>query len=306
MFDRRSWHAGALCVLATFMLAAGGCASGQTFATPEEAMQAVAGFAGTLDRKKVEAIFGPGATEVLWSGDDVADREDGERVRDMILKRVEIIHDGDDWAMAEVGDERWQFPVPLVRSSKGWRFDLAAGREEIHNRRVGRNELHAIATLHACVDAQREYASVSRDGEPIAYAQKFWSSPGLHDGLYWPTAAGEPESPMGPLVSEAAEEGYRRGESGPVPYHGYYFKILTRQGKSAPGGAKSYVDAGGRMTGGFAAVAWPATYGNSGVMTFIVNQLGVVYQQDLGRPSDASVPPVTAYDPGEDWEPVRD
>jgi hypothetical protein len=223
----------------------------------------------------------------------------------MIQQRVEIMQEGDE-ATATLGDAQWPFPIPLKRVKDGWRFDLSAGREEIHNRRIGRNELHTIATLHAFVDAQREYALVARDGEPLAYAQKFWSTEGLHDGLYWPTADGEPDSPMGPLVAEAAAAGYVHSEAGPIPYHGYYYKILTGQGPSAPGGERSYLDSGGRLTRGFAAVAWPATYGNSGVMTFIVNQIGIVFQNDLGPSADAASPPVAVYDPDESWEPVPD
>ncbi len=305
MIDRYTMRAACLCALSGAMALSAGCASGRTFATPQDAMKTVGEVAGTHNKEKLDEIFGSGATDVLWSGDPVADREDGLRVREMIQQRVEITQDGNQ-AIAAVGDAQWPFPIPLRKTHGGWRFDLAAGREEIHNRRIGRNELHAIATLRAYVVAQREYASVSRDGEPIAFAQKVWSLPGLHDGLYWPTAEGEPPSPLGPLVADAANAGYERSEAGPIPYHGYYYRILTGQGRSAPGGEKSYLDFGGRMTGGFAAVAWPATYGNSGVMTFIVNNVGIVFQKNLGPQADATGPPVTAYDPDKTWEPVAD
>ncbi len=305
MSDRCTIGAACMCVLTGAALMSAGCTGARTFATPQDAFKAVGEGAGKHDEEQIDEIFGSGATEVLWSGDPVADREDGLRVGEMIKQRVEIAERGDE-ATATLGDAQWPFPIPLKRVKGGWRFDLAAGREEIHDRRIGRNELHAIATLHAYVDAQREYAMVSRDGEPLAYAQKFWSMEGLHDGLYWPTAEGQPESPMGPLVAEAAAAGYRRSETGPIPYHGYYYRILTGQGPSAPGGAKTYLDSGGRMTGGFAAVAWPATHGNSGVMTFIVNQVGIVFQDDLGPSDDPAIPPVTVYDPDENWEPVPD
>ncbi len=305
MFDRCTIGAACMCVLSGAALMSAGCSSARTFATPQDAFNAVAEVAGQQDKKQVDEIFGSGATDVLWSGDPVADHEDGQRVREMIQQRVDITVAGEE-ATATLGDAEWPFPVPLKRVKGGWRFDLAAGREEIHDRRIGRNELHTVATLHAFVDAQREYGLVSHDGEPLAYALKFLSMEGLHDGLYWPTGEGEPESPLGPLVAEAAAAGYRRSEAGPTPYHGYYYRILTGQGPSAPGGAKTYLDSGGRLTGGFAAVAWPATYGNSGVMTFIVNQVGIVFQSDLGPSEDAAIPPVTVYDPDGSWEPVPD
>jgi hypothetical protein len=305
MFHRCTIGAACVWVLSGAALLSAGCTSARTFATPLDAFNAVAEFAGTQDKEQVDATFGSGASEVLWSGDPVADREDGQRVAEMIRERVDITQQGDE-ATATVGEAQWPFPIPLKRVKDGWRFDLAAGREEAHNRRIGRNELYTIATLHGYVDAQREYALVPRDGEPTAYAQKLLSMEGLHDGLYWPTAEGEPESPLGPLVADAAAAGYHRSEAGPMPYHGYYYRILTGQGPSAPGGERTYLDSGGRMTGGFAAVAWPATYGNSGVMTFIVNQVGIVFQNDLGRSADATVQPVTLYDPDENWEPVPD
>ncbi len=305
MFDRCTIGAAWMCVLSGAAMMSAGCTHARTFATPLDAFNAVAEVAGKQDKELVDAIFGSGAAEVLWSGDPVADHEDGLRVGEMIRQRVDITQQGDE-ATATVGEAQWPFPIPLKRVKDGWRFDLAAGREEIHNRRIGRNELHTIATLHAYVDAQREYALVSRDGEPLGYAQKFLSMEGLHDGLYWPTTEGQPESPLGPLVAEAAAAGYHRSEGGPIPYHGYYYRILTGQGPSAPGGGKTYLDSGGRMTGGFAAVAWPATYGNAGVMTFIVNQVGIVFQNDMGPHANAATPPVTVYDPDESWEPVPD
>ena len=175
------------------------------------------------------------------------------------------------------------------------------------NRRIGRNELLTIETLHDYVDAQREYFAQGRDGNPPAYAQKFRSGEGRHDGLFWPTAQGEPESPMGELAARAAAEGYRRdNDPEPDPYHGYYYRVLTAQGKAAAGGEKSYLDAKGLMTGGFAAIAWPARYGKGGVMTFIVNQQGIVLQKNLGAETEKAVQSITAYNPDKTWKPAGD
>jgi hypothetical protein len=163
-----------------------------------------------------------------------------------------------------------------------------------------------MATLHALVDAQREYASAPRDGKPTSYAQKLVSDEGKHDGLYWPVKEGEPESPLGPELAAAAAEGYRRSTDGPVPFHGYKYRLLTAQGAAAPGGAKNYVDAKGLLTGGFAMIAWPAKYGNSGVMTFLVNHRGIVFQRDLGAETEEAAAKITSYDPDTSWSPARD
>ncbi len=287
------------------LLCASGCAtSGRTYSSPEEAMQAVADVAGTGDRQRVEEIFGPEALEVISSGDPVADRADGLRVKQMILDRVEF-EGSEDEVVAVVGDDRWPFPIPLVRTGSGWRFDLEAGEEELLNRRIGRNELQIIATLREYVHAQREYASIGRDGHPSTYAQKVRSTAGHHDGLYWPVAEGDPESPLGELVADAVEAGYAASaDDGPRPFHGYYFRILTRQGAGAPGGERDYVNSRGLMTAGFAAVAWPATYDNSGVMTFLVNHLGIVFEKDLGPNTDKTVRSIRSYDPDDTWAPV--
>lgn len=286
------------------LLAAAGCAThGRTYPTPEAAMAAVADVAGKGDQQAVDEIFGAGATGVLWSGDPVSDRADGEIVRQMILDRVEVSEDGGR-ALVSIGDDDWPFPIPLVKVHDGWRFDLDAGEQEMLNRRVGRNELRTIATMHAYVDAQREYAAVGRDGNPPAFAQRFRSRPGMHGGLYWATGADDAESPLGPLVAEAVVQGYSTTDDGPRPFHGYYYRILTAQGPHAPGGAERYVDEQGLMTGGFAAVAWPATWGNSGVMTFIVSDLGIVYQKDLGRDTAKAAGAITSFDPDDAWGPA--
>jgi hypothetical protein len=293
-------------LLAVLVCVAAGCAttpSHTSFTTREEAMTALADLLGLGDQVRADALLGAGAFEMLSSGDPVADREDALKVKAMIREKVEFDEDG-DLSFALIGADAWPFTVPLRSYDDGFRFDLEAGKEELLTRRIGRNELVTIAALHELVDAQREYAAVGRDGKPPCYAAKLWSSEGLHDGLYWETAEGEAESPMGPFVAEAAEEGYEQSEDGPKPYHGYRYRLLTAQGAGAPGGAKSYLDAGGLLTGGFAVLAWPATYGNSGLQTFIVNQQGIVFEQDLGEGTEEAVAAIEVYDPDSSWEPV--
>ena len=296
--------------LATCLVLACGCARAwktKSFDTPDQAMYALAGVIGTGNTPEAEEILGVGGPELLRSGDEVADRADAEHVQESIRERLTFENHGADTKVALIGREAWPFPIPLVKDDGRWRFDLAAGVEEVANRRVGRNELSTIATLHAYVDAQHEYVSVGRDGLPPAYASKVLSTPGKHDGLHWETAEGEPESPLGPLVAAATEEGYlAEGGEGGNPYHGYRFRLLTRQGVNAPGGAKDYVDEKGLMTRGFAMLAWPAKYESSGVMTFVVGPQGIVFQKDLGPDTDKAVTSVSAFDPDESWDPTGD
>jgi hypothetical protein len=290
-------------------LAAAGVRAGTptaTFKTPEEAIQALAAGIEKPDEAVSAALFGKDWRDLLGSGDPETDREDALQVRAMILERVDFDDAEGSRKVALLGNDEWPFPIPLVQEGGLWRFDVAAGREELLNRRVGRNEILTLATLHAYVDAQREYRTVGRDGNPPAYAKKLRSDEGLHNGLYWPTAPGEPESPIGDLVAKAATGAATQGDDGPDPYHGYFFRLLTSQGKSAPGGAKSYLDEKGLMTGGYAAIAWPSRYGNSGVMTFIVNQQGIVFQKDLGAETEKAAAAITAYDPDETWDPTGD
>ena len=275
-----------------------------TFATPEEAMQALADLAGTGDKQKAEEIFTPSGVDLLSSGDAAADREDALKVKALILEKV-AFEELDGSRIALLGNDAWPFPIPLVPQEGRWRFDTEAGREELLNRRIGRNELLALASLRAYVDAQHEYFAQGRDGHPPAYARKFLSDAGMQDGLYWPAAEGEPESPIGPLLADADVEG-RAASAGPEPFNGYYFRILDAQGKDAPGGARSYVDAQGLMTAGFAAIAWPAKYGNSGIMSFLVSQPGIVFQKDLGPETDAAAVATTSYDPDSSWIPTPD
>ena len=286
-------------------LLAAGCASDRsaTFTSPDAAIRQLV--AAADDPEAAEELLGPGGFSLLRSGDDVADQQDYEAVLALIEQKLAFEEVGEGRVIALLGEDAWEFPIPLVAAGGGWRFDVEAGREEITNRRVGRNEISTLATLREMVDAQREYAAEGRDGHPPAFAARLLSTPGRHDGLYWPVAEGEPESPLGELVAGAAEEGYRSGEP-PIPYHGYHYRLLTAQGARAPGGARDYLDAQGLLTGGFAVIAWPASYGSSGVMTFQVNHQGIVFQKDLGRGTRDAVAKIRAYDPDGSWTPTGD
>ena len=286
----------------------------RTFKTPEQAVEALSAALEKNEPADLEALFGPGSLEHLRSGDEVADREDIANVRKLIAEKVAFEDVDESAKMANFGNDAWPFPFPLIANEDGkWRFDLAGGIQELHNRRVGSNELETLASLHAYVDAQREYFRALPQGAPPQFAQKFMSDEGTKNGLYWPTAEGEEPSPLGDLFAVASGEGYfaddaAAAESGePAAYHGYHYRILTAQGENAPGGgARSYIDKDGKMRTGFAAVAWPASYGNSGIMTFIVNQRGIVYQKDLGTDTPVVVAAINAYDPDSSWQPTGD
>jgi hypothetical protein len=256
---------------------------------------------GQGDEARIEAIFGPGSADLFRSGDEDADREDGEHVKFLIQTGVAFDDFDENTKVALLGEDEWPFPIPLTREDGGWRFNTAAGREELLNRRIGRNELWVLTSMHEIVDAQREYRSESRDGKPPAFAQKFRSSESMRDGLYWHSEEGDDLSPLGDLLAES--EGW---SDEPRPFHGYFFRIMTRQGDSAPGGARSYLDESGLLTGGFAVVAWPAKYGNSGVMTFITNHYGLVFQKDLGAETNQAVTAIQSYDPDTTWTPTGD
>jgi hypothetical protein len=279
--------------------------SSLAFDTPEDAVHYL--MVSAEDPEAAEQLLGPGGFDLLRSGDEVADRQDFEAVVELMREKLAFEDLGDGRKLALLGDDAWELPIPLASDEHGWHFDVEAGREEILNRRVGRNELSTIETLRAVVEAQREYAAAPRDGIPPAFAQRLLSSPGRHDGLYWPATEGQEESPLGPFVAEAAEEGYKgAGQGKLIPYHGYFYRLLTAQGASAPGGARNYLDKQGRLTGGFAVVAWPATHGNSGVMTFLVNQQGIVFQRDLGPQTAEAAARIQSYDPDEGWMPSVD
>lgn len=272
----------------------------KSFPSPEDAVGALMAAAKANDEKALLAIFGPDGKSLVQSGDPVQDRQGREWFVAAYQEKHALTGEGDSRTL-EVGNNDWPFPVPLVKAGDAWRFDSAQGNEELLNRRIGKNELDTIQVLLALVDAQREYASVDRDGDGLLeYAQKFGSDKGKKNGLYWRPAAGEPESPLGPLVADAVQEGYRKQGSKPVPYHGYYYKILKAQGKDAQGGAYSYL-AKGKMIGGFAILAYPAQYGASGVMTFLVNHDGVVFQKDLGADTAAAAPKITKFNPDQTW-----
>jgi hypothetical protein len=251
-------------------------------------------------------MFGPDGEELIVSGDPVSDDQRREAFIRTYEEKNSLVPEGDTMVLV-IGQMDWPFPIPLVKTGDQWMFDTAAGKEEILNRRIGENELDTVQTLLAVVDAQREYAMVDRDGDGIrSYAAEFGSDPGKMNGLYWLTQTGEPPSPLGELVAEARAEGYSRkgGESGPIPYHGYIFRMLTKQGPHADGGAYDYI-VKNRMIGGFAVVAYPAVYGSTGVMTFLVNHRGMVYQKDLGENTDAIAKAMTSFDPDLNWKEVE-
>jgi hypothetical protein len=276
---------------------------GAAFTTPDKAVAAFIAAARANDAASLLRILGPTAQEVIDSGDAVADHEMRERFVARYDSAHKIEREDDRKAVLVIGTEEWPFPIPLVRVGNRWRFDVAAGADEILNRRVGRNELNAIEVCRAYVQAQRDYAAgrVAAHQRP-EYAQRFMSSPGTHDGLYWPAKEGEPESPVGPMMARARAEGYGTGKAADegAPYHGYRYAILTRQGPAASGGAKDYV-VNGHMVGGFALVAFPAAYGDSGVKTFIVDQDGIVYERDLGPETAKLAAAMTEFDPGPGW-----
>jgi DUF2950 family protein len=279
----------------------------KTFASPEEAADALVAAARAGKTGELEAILGPASRKLVFSGDPVADREGREKFVSDYEQKHGIDRQTDTVAVVLISADEWPFPIPIVKQGDTWSFDTKAGADEILNRRIGRNELNAIQVCGAIVDAQREYANEDHTGKGyLEYAQRFLSSPGKRDGLYWPTATADDESPIGPLVASARAEGYAPGthHGRRTPYHGYYYKILTRQDKDAPGGAYNYI-VNGHMIGGFALVAFPATYGDSGVMTFIVNQDGVVYEKNLGPDTKDIAGRMTAFNPDSSWKPHK-
>ena len=274
----------------------------KSFSSPEDAVKATVQAARSNNDKEMITIFGPGGKDLIFSGDPVADRERRAKFVQAYDEKNNLATQGEERILV-IGKNDWPFPIPLVKKGEGWVFDTEKGRQEILDRRIGENELFTIQALLAVVDAQREYATKDRDKNALLeYAQKFVSDPGKRNGLYWQTKAGEPESPLGPIMARARTEGYqgKPASGAPVPYHGYYYRILTGQGKNAPGGAYSYL-VKGKMIGGFAVVAYPAQYGNSGVMTFIVNHEGKVYQKDLGKNTAAIAQSMKEYNPDKTW-----
>jgi len=276
--------------------------SQQAYSTKEEAIGALVTAAKAGDRAGLIRILGRGGDDIISSGDPVADTAARQAFTSAFDAKHQIMMDGDNKGMLLIGTNEYPFPIPLVRKNDKWSFDTAAGRLEILYRRIGRNELNAIQASLAYVDAQNEYAEKDRGLGTGVYARRFLSSKGKKDGLYWPTGQGEDESPLGDLVADASNDGYRlTGRR--TPYHGYYYKILTRQGPTAPGGPADYI-VGGKMIGGFALLAWPAEYGNSGVMTFLVNHAGEVFEKDRGPRSGWLADRTNAFNPDQTWRKV--
>ena len=277
----------------------------KAYATPEELFQALADAAKTDDSKALVSLLGTQGDSLVNSGDAVRDKQSAGKFAASYADKHSITMDGDAKATLIVGKDDWPMPIPAVKGTRGWTLDTNSGAREILARRIGQNELDAIQVSKAMVDAERDYASEDRNADGLReYTAKFVSSPGKKDGLYWPTKEGEPPSPLGPLAAYAAGEGYKGEQGKPTPFHGYYYRLLTAQGKDAQGGAHSYI-ANGRMIGGFALVAYPATYGNSGIMTFIVNNDGMVYEKDLGPNTIALAKAMKTYNPDSTWKAVK-
>jgi len=305
-----------LCLIAaTLALSPGSSLASQSeagprlFASPEQALQILTAAVKDRDHAALKAIWGPVAAD-LEPGDPVEQAAEFDQFAGDLLERSELVKDGDSKTILIIGDEKWPFPVPLVKRGDSWQFDMEAGRAELLTRRIGHNELLAIKASREFVDAQREYYTMPEpDGDQLPkYAQRKFSTPGRRDGLYWPTAAGEKPSPLGPLVAKARDDGYMKeraaGEKGRRPFHGYYFRILKSQGANAPGGKFDYV-INGNMVAGHALVAYPARWGVSGVMTFIVNQRGRVYQKNLGPNTAEIARKMKEYNPDLTWKLVE-
>jgi len=275
------------------------------FATPEKAVGSLLDAIRAGHTQQVMTILGPGSKNLVTSGDPVADAQARAKFLSAYGDKNEIVHDSDTRVALAIGKDDWRFPFPIVKQGQAWRFDARAGAEELLDRRIGANELDAIEVCKAYVAAQYDYAAKDRNHDGyVEYAQKFLSSPGKHDGLYWPSENASDESPLGPLIVSARAEGYGHGTAPKGvrrPYHGYYYKILTGQGPAARDGAYPYI-VNGHMIGGFGLVAFPAQYGASGVMTFIVNHDGVVYQKDLGPRTAALASEMTLFNPDSTWK----
>jgi len=279
----------------------------KTFPSPEDAVKTMIAAVRAHDVKAMRSVLGPGSRGVVYSGDEAADRGDREAFVKAYDEQHRIEMASETRAILRVGHNDWPMPIPIVKQGKSWRFDTKAAKEEILTRRIGRNELNVMQVCLAYVDAQREYALRDVDGDGLLeYAQKFESDPGGKNGLYWENKEGEQPSPCGPFICRAARDdnGKRRPPGESEPYHGYFYKILKAQGANAPGGAFDYV-VNGKMIGGFALVAYPARYGTSGIMTFIVNQDGQVYEKDLGRKTTASAEAMKVFDPDKTWRKVE-
>ena len=284
-------------------------ASQKHFSTPEDALKGLVEAVKIRDNTALDQIFGPSSKDLL-SGDAVQDAAESEEFARHVAEKTSLVKENDIKVIISIGNENWPFPIPLVKTNDQWFFDTNAGKEEILNRRIGEDELTAILVCRTYVKAQREYVLQDWDGDGIlAFSQKLRSDPGKKNGLFWRHAPGEPISPLGELVAQARMAGYKKEKSlfkeQPIPFHGYYFKILSRQGKNAPGGKYNYI-INGNMVGGFALIAFPSNWGKSGVMTFIVNQQGKVYQKNLGPDTLKMAQETESYDPDKTWTPVKE
>jgi Protein of unknown function (DUF2950) len=296
----KSVHSAVLPAIIALALLSSPSLAQQSYPTPEDAAAALAAAVKSGSGRAILKVLGRAAEEIVSSGDEVADVDIRQRFTSMYDSKHSIKAEGNKKATLMLGPDDFPFPIPLVNAKTGWEFDTAEGRIEVLYRRIGRNELDAIQTILAYVDAQNEYADKDRGEGAGVYAQRIVSTAGKKDGLFWRDDS-DP-SPLGALVAQASAEGYK-AEGGPAPYHGYYFHILKGQGPDAPGGALNYV-VKGKMIGGFALIAWPAEYGNSGVMTFLVNHAGTVYQKDLGPRTEALAARITVFDPDQTWKKV--
>ena len=277
----------------------------KTFSSPDEASRALIRAVQAGDEKDLLEIFGPEGKEIISSGDKVEDQKSRDAFAEKYQRMNRLVDEPDGTVRLYVGAENWPMPIPLVNRKNAWYFDTSAGKEEILFRRIGRNEIATIGVLRELVAAQKEYYSKTLDDSVKQYAQKFISDQGKHNGLYWNAINREPESPIGPLVAYASSEGYAKKLSSlPSPFQGYYFRVLMGQGKHASGGAKNYI-VNGKMTRGFAFLAYPAEYANSGMMSFIINQDGILYQKDFGPKTAELANALDEYDPDKTWVKVE-
>ncbi len=291
-----------LALIAMAPVAQAATAAQKSFASPETGITALVEAVKANDQPMLRGILGPHGKKLISSGDTVADQQSREAFIKAYNEANKLVFEGETQAVLVIGQDEWPMPIPLVKSPAGWRFNSPQGEKEILTRRIGRNELAAIQVCLAIVDAAHEYAALDVDGDRIPeYAPQFVSTPGKHDGLYWQTKENEPPSPLGPLLAAATREGYTDSVSKPLaPYHGYFYRILTKQGNDAPGGAHDYLIRG-HMIGGFAVIVYPARYGVSGIMSFLVNQDGVVYEQNLGKNTTAIASKMTTFNPDASW-----
>ena len=307
----KRWLIVLVCLVAAAMFLLGTAPASQaagmqqkSFSSPEEAVKSLVAAVRSNDIKEMLAILGPGSRELISSGDDVADRAGREKFLKAYDQMNTLQQESADKMVLSIGADNWPLPIPIVKKGATWVFDIQKGKQEILNRRIGRNELHIMDVLHAYVDAQHEYATKDCRGDgKVEFAQRLISTEGKRDGLYWEAKEGEEDSPLGPLVARAAKEGYANADLS--PFHGYYFNILKGQGKHVDGGAYNYV-VKGKMILGFALVAYPAEYGNSGVMTFILNQEGIIYQKDLGKDTKRRAEAMKIFDPDKSWTKVEE